>query len=606
MAPEKGTIIALPPSQERLDEAARMEKPQNFVPSTSVNAAQWASEGPARKMAPVAVVGAMGSSYTVFEKNWTCQECHAQNYATKVRCVRCRAKKPQAGGGLVHGGAAPRTETADNNGSSSAADVRHGEWKEIFDPNAKHLYYHNTATGETQWERPVEMGPTPHASGWFGRGAAGSKASQGYERNNDEYITRPARKQVEYIASKSTVLEGAYEYNIYWGKYIGEHWAEEKGGSREPADTRCVLATDAGYTKADKLTRSRGQANFCLFFARGSCALGTECRYFHRIPVKADLERLAKDETHDCFGRERHKDFRDDMTGVGAIMKPCRTLYVGNLVKAEYADPAALEETLWRHFGEWGEIENVNLISRLSIAFVRFRYRSSAEFAKEAMANNHLDHAENLNIRWAHDDPNPVAHDAAARADADALVEMLKAKGAAVDGPSAVAPYDHPADYHVPASKRIKTTHDDEENAYPDTHGQYDWQPVTDPQDGTSYWWNPSTNQISRDAPQHIADANSDRALAALDAADRAAAEAAAPANLAPSDQSPHEPLAGEPQAAVTFGQAELPPGWSQTIDPASGATYFYNASTRETTWTRPDSKVTPQVSEQASASIAA
>ena len=123
-----------------------------------------------------------------------------------------------------------------------------------------------------------------------------------------------------------------------------------------------------------------------------------------------------------------------ELTGVGALMKPCRTLYVGSLLKAEYADPMALEEALWRNFGEWGEVENINLISRLSIAFVRYRYRAHAEFAFMAMANNHLDHGENLNVRWAHDDPNPVAHDAAARADADALVEMLKAKGAAVDG----------------------------------------------------------------------------------------------------------------------------------------------------------------------------
>lgn len=88
----------------------------------------------------------------------------------------------------------------------------------------------------------------------------------------------------------------------------------------------------------------------------------------------------------DVFGRERHKDFRDDMTGVGALMKPCRTLYVGSLLKSEYADPKALEEALWRNFGEWGEVENINLISRLSIAFVRYRYRSHAEFAFMAMA----------------------------------------------------------------------------------------------------------------------------------------------------------------------------------------------------------------------------
>ena len=36
-------------------------------------------------------------------------------------------------------------------------------------------------------------------------------------------------------------------------------------------------------------------------------------------------------------------------------------------------------------------MENINLIARLSIAFVRYRHRASAEFAKEAMANQTLE-----------------------------------------------------------------------------------------------------------------------------------------------------------------------------------------------------------------------
>ena len=67
-----------------------------------------------------------------------------------------------------------------------------------------------------------------------------------------------------------------------------------------------------------------------------------------------------------------------------------------------YKSPQEHEEALWRHFGEWGEVrnvvtllhasemvvcvgqlENVNVIHRLSICFVRYRLRSNAEFAKE-------------------------------------------------------------------------------------------------------------------------------------------------------------------------------------------------------------------------------
>jgi hypothetical protein len=70
-------------------------------------------------------------------------------------------------------------------------------------------------TGESQWERPAAMGATPHESGWFGRGAAGSAAAEGYEERNKAYLKKPARKQIEHVPSKDGYLEGAYEYNIW-------------------------------------------------------------------------------------------------------------------------------------------------------------------------------------------------------------------------------------------------------------------------------------------------------------------------------------------------------------------------------------------------------
>ena len=213
---------------------------------------------------------------------------------------------------------------------------------------------------------------------------------------------------------------------------------------------------------------------------------------------------------------------------MGSVLKPCRTLFVGSIACRKYRDPKACEACLWRQFGEWGEVENVNLISRLSIAFVRYRSRAGAEFGKEAMGNQTLEQGvsvqprvcsaawassytaslarllplplpltlllalsvsfsppslsfssylfpspspppprrppaapppppappltlacvlfdlpmpqEVINVRWAYDDPNPVALEAAERADADAVVNMLKMRGvvALAPGESAV------------------------------------------------------------------------------------------------------------------------------------------------------------------------
>ena len=599
MADREGTVIPLPPTEAEVAAGLKLAKPENFVPSMTANAESWGG-GPSRRLVPVGVVGALGSSYTVFEKNWKCEECHFENVASRPRCVRCRGKKPPMKVAQAAGSAAP--EALEENDASA----QHGEWREIFDESARHLYYFNAATGETQWERPEIMGPTPHSSGWFGRGAAGGSAA-GYESNNVEYLKRPARKQVDYVAAKRTILEGAYEYNIWWSHSIGGDRFEKEAAQREPAETRCVLSTDAGYTKADTVSRSYASANFCLFFARGCCAHGKDCRYFHRIPVKKDLERFAKDETHDIFGRERHRDFRDDMLGVGSLTKPCRTLYAGGLVKSEYESPKLLEEALWRNFGEWGELENVNLISRLSICFLRYRYRSSAEFAKEAMSRNHLDHNENLNIRWAHDDPNPVAENAAARADADALVNMLKAKKVTVDAGNAQVDFETPANYAI----RPLDDNDDQRKRthYPDTNDQFllnkkprlhddHWTPLQDPSDGSTYWWNQITNETSRDAPSAIAHANANRAREVLDNADHVASQLEQHDNhadnhnnttsaLAPSSENNilHPPSSRSP-APKEHGA--LPPGWQATTDDNYGATYYYNTFTQETTWHRP------------------
>ena len=48
--PDKGTVVPLPPTAKRLEEAKTLETPQSFVPGTSVSAGQsWQAAGPARK-----------------------------------------------------------------------------------------------------------------------------------------------------------------------------------------------------------------------------------------------------------------------------------------------------------------------------------------------------------------------------------------------------------------------------------------------------------------------------------------------------------------------------------------------------------------------------
>ena len=69
------------------------------------------------------------------------------------------------------------------------------------------------------------------------------------------------------------------------------------------------------------------------------------------------------------------------MGGVGSMMRPGRTLYIGGLSYGAREVNEA-EEVLSRHFCEWGPLEFVNYKPKFGCAFVRYKFRASAEFAK--------------------------------------------------------------------------------------------------------------------------------------------------------------------------------------------------------------------------------
>ena len=56
--------------------------------------------------------------------------------------------------------------------------------------------------------------------------------------------------------------------------------------------------------------------------------------------------------TVDCFGRDKFRNDRDDMGGIGSFERRCRTLYVGNVGLNDH-----MKEIVTAHFCEWGEIE---------------------------------------------------------------------------------------------------------------------------------------------------------------------------------------------------------------------------------------------------------
>ncbi|KAL2010404.1 hypothetical protein VTN00DRAFT_6211 [Thermoascus crustaceus] len=207
---------------------------------------------------------------------------------------------------------------------------------------------------------------------------------------------RPARPQVDPSTIKSQPPpQTGTVFNIWYNKWSGGD-REDKYLSKHAAPSRCNIARDSGYTRADKVPGSY----FCLFFARGLCPKGHECEYLHRLPTIHDIF----NPNVDCFGRDKFSDYRDDMGGVGSFMRQNRTLYVGRIHVTD-----DIEEVVSRHFAEWGQIERIRVLTNRGVAFVTYTNEANSQFAKEAMAHQSLDHNEILNVRWATVDPNPLA-----------------------------------------------------------------------------------------------------------------------------------------------------------------------------------------------------
>jgi hypothetical protein len=71
-------------------------------------------------------------------------------------------------------------------------------------------------------------------------------------------------------------------------------------------------------------------------------------------------------------------------SGTGSYERVCTTLYVHYGGAGSMAGER-LRVLMKENFGEWGPIDDIYIVPAKTIAFVRYNWRSSAEFAKAAM-----------------------------------------------------------------------------------------------------------------------------------------------------------------------------------------------------------------------------
>lgn len=276
---------------------------------------------------------------------------------------------------------------------------------------------------------------------------------------------KKARRQLSQpVGPQKSEKSHGTTYNIWYNKNAGE-----RRHSREKAQatTRCNIAKDGGITKGS--TREWDGTFICLKFARGCCPFGYDCSWIHTLP--SDEFESNLETTKDCFGREKHEHVRDDQSGVGSLSadpQTARTLYVGGI-----SVTPDLQSVVYEHFKEWGEIDNVRVLHSKGVAFVRYKNRSSAEFAKEAMQNQALDNNEILNVRWATDDPNPWVQKRKVESSRDKLVTSILQD---YDGP--LVNQGDVSQGHLPPQRRRYQDRDIGDNGeavgyYPDTDYQY-------------------------------------------------------------------------------------------------------------------------------------
>lgn len=177
-----------------------------------------------------------------------------------------------------------------------------------------------------------------------------------------------ARKQLRYLF----LCRPAHNQVVY---------QQQQGSQDGPSVLQCVIERDAGKTKGNA---DEPDAFFCLDFARGCCPLGAECSFLHRIPFGQDAENISRD--FDIFERRR-PDNSDDCSNTTLRVEG---VDIPDLVQ----DPQAwaqLTDYLAHAFAEWGPVSELCLITEgAGFILVKYRWRASAEFAKEAMQGRNL------------------------------------------------------------------------------------------------------------------------------------------------------------------------------------------------------------------------
>lgn len=207
-----------------------------------------------------------------------------------------------------------------------------------------------------------------------------------------------------------------------------------------------------------------------------------------------------------------------------------------------------------------------------------------------------LDHEEILSIRWAHDDPNPIAKQSIERADKDALVSILQGKGVSLEPAS----FEYPSDYQLPEAKRLRIEEGGDaleqypELSYPNTDHQYYTNTTNTTTGGTISNSSELQNNNSSGHSYVVSDtyyaqqaALSRLGILNTDIDDNKDNIIVSITNNNKSDRTQNNNNTNS-TSTTTSNEEEVGVEWYTYKDESTGKPYYYNTTTKTTTWIQP------------------
>lgn len=173
-------------------------------------------------------------------------------------------------------------------------------------------------------------------------------------------------------------------------------------GGKAPNELLMKLARTTPYYK-------RNRAHICSFWVKGECKRGEECPYRHEMPTDPN-DPLANQNIKDRYygvddpvAEKLLKRAADMPKLTPPTDKSITTVYVGGL------DANIKEQDLRDVFYQYGEIRNINMVTKSGCAFVNFSQRECAEKAVQGAFNKLIIKGRRLKILWGRGQGAPTS-----------------------------------------------------------------------------------------------------------------------------------------------------------------------------------------------------